>query len=184
MLFPRVRQQMETYPIVWMKLLPRRIQATITAENDDPPILRTLVQSSKQRALRLLFSFDELERDFHILVLKYSTPQPIRTPTSDKRLTNERVRRWFNGARRVQPDLSESDVTREFKEAFKIRYPSNQHTDSELRGQWGLYKQRCLKRHIWGQLLRSNLDWEWDVAGSLRFLFRTERQVQIRHLIG
>lgn len=139
MLFPRVRQQMETYPIVWMKLLPRRIQATITAENDDPPILRTLVQSSKQRALRLLFSFDELERDFHILVLKYSTPQPIRTPTSDKRLTNERVRRWFNGARRVQPDLSESDVTREFKEAFKIRYPSNQRTDSELRGQWGLY---------------------------------------------
>lgn len=58
-----------------------------------------------------------------------------------------------------------SGATREFLEARR-------GWDS-----WILYNERCQMRHEWGIYLRSNLDWDWDVAGCLEGLFELPENV-------
>ena len=33
-------------------------------------------------------------------------------------------------------------------------------------------------RNIWGQVLRSNFDWDWDLSGSLKRLFKIDTPLQ------
>lgn len=42
---------------------------------------------------------------------------------------------------------------------------------------WRLYKRRCQLRHKWGIYLRSNLEWDWDIASCLERLFAPPEEV-------
>lgn len=54
----------------------------------------------------------------------------------------------------------ESEATKEFLEARRA-----------LLG-WEHYKAICQMRNLWGEYLRSNLDWDWDTANYLEHLFK------------
>ena len=94
-------------------------------------------------------------------------------------LTRRHLYSLWDTLRRAQNVVvPENDLTREFLDARITDYCEGE----ERNWSWESYKARCRDRHQWGQYLRSNLDWNWDVAGSLRRLFRAKNAVVISPL--
>ena len=62
-----------------------------------------------------------------------------------------------------QADVSWTGLTAEFLDA----------RDGEI-DKWRWYRRDWKSRHVWGQLLRSNLDWDPDMEHSLRQLFQVQ----------
>lgn len=67
-------------------------------------------------------------------------------------------------------------MTEEFKEARRVGLGWTVTFD---RRNWGYYQLRRGSRHKWGQYLRSNMDWEWDLGTCMNRLFKVEKQNRV-----
>lgn len=124
----------------------------------------SMESSSVQRAVRLLESAEELER---AVLNSYVICEAARFYTLQKGDCREwsevRWQRSLDSAKKMEAE--ESDRTKEFRLARKYGL-----TDP-ISG-WKRYKRLCQLRSVWGEYLRSDLNWDWDPSGSLKHLFR------------
>lgn len=136
------------------RMIPRRIASSWTWTS-------TLVGESTswlsfQRAHRLFTSFKELRRE-----ALDSTFMQLRRSHNKERVDSWNKAEPLASLHKAHQDqVPANDLTRRFLEA-------RDGPDYD----WRRYKVECRNRHIWGQLLRSNLDWDWDPSSSLTRLF-------------
>lgn len=141
-------------------------------EGNNPLTITAYTRTWIPRTIRLLSSPDELERE-----AREGTPgfgRIIRLFDYNNacigEISDEHLRRSIERARRVESDANE--LTKEF---LKNR-DGPDLVDGDL-WYWSEYKENCRYRHRWGELLRSNLDWDWDPSESFRWLFKIEEPV-------
>ena len=170
--------------------LPKSMRATITDwPGEDHFTVRRLIESSTPRTLRLLKDVDELERE----VLNYGPPHGARGASLrvrgnsgglDDDLSHEESQRTLDFARRAHRDahlgrqyrFDWDDLARRFHNICeeKVPYIALYH--------WKSYKGDCRHRHTWGQFFRSHLDWDWDLAGSLKRMYKLPRKREGLHM--
>lgn len=99
----------------------------------------------------------------------------------------------FNAMRGAQKaHVQENDITKEFLEARNVEIGNN--IDSleafevgldNLSNQlwtWIFYIQDRYIRHKWAPYLSSNLEWDWDLAGSLKLLYQLDEPAPSTHI--
>ena len=153
--------------------LPRNLRATSKdwSSASDPSILDGVVRLFTPRTLRLLRNVDELERE----VLDSSPSQGSRLSISQgdanelrNELSDEELQRTHQLARSARLNVQRNVITEEFHEACEKR------DWNSYRG-WKELKEKCRNRHAWGVYFRSELDWDWDLAGSLKSMYKLPR---------
>lgn len=170
--------------------LPRRIRL----EAGYPTIIRQHIQVWIPRTCRLLFSFEELYRETRGTRLAASSEQYGETD-SDEELSRSRKRAVQHLARHMgaSEDDTKSLKTSWTEEGIKFVHDCTGRVyavrddfnmdfiDSLINNdilQWRSYKERCRERHEYGEYLRSNLDWDWDVASCLKRLFKQPKSAR------
>lgn len=163
---------------------------------EEAPPIQSLIKSAKQRTRRLLGSFDELEREVW-----------GRAPHSNSFTSQAKVdagpcwvfleefgevwwKHWestLTRARRVQ--VPENVLTEEFREARRIGLKGDPAVEEKWRfdcdeRNWPHYQLYCLSRFKWGQYLRSNMDWDWDLGSCMKRLFKLEKQTRVGSSLG
>ena len=154
------------------EFLPRKIKATVTDQGYDPPSVEALTKLSTSRTLRLLRNVDELERE----VIDSSSSHKSGGLALwngqyglEKELSNDELHRTLSLARMARSNVPNNDMTREFHRAC-----GNLDWSKSYWG-WNRYREKCRNRHAWGEYFRSNLDWDWDLADSLRIMYELPR---------
>ena len=153
--------------------LPRRVQST--GWRDDPPIVDQLIKSSTPRTQRLLNNSHELEREVIDSSPSHGGRRPVQRDSSDdlrngSSLSGEELQRTLGLARRARSEVPWNSLTEEFHQACEGR------GRGESLERWKDYKKKCRNRHAWGEYFRSNLDWDWDLAGSLKQMYKLPRR--------
>ena len=112
-------------------------------------------------------SLDELEREAGEYTTGFGCVMThLQAGASFEEIRPEiRFKRSLERARQVQ--VEENVLTQQFLDA---RSSLNQDGDSFQ--PWTVYKENCQSRHHIGQLLRSNMDWDWDLSSALERLFK------------
>lgn len=146
-----------------------------------------LLKASIHRTQRLLRSFNELEREVYGISLESNIPASHSKIDADPHWLSidvfgdewwEPWKKALERARRVQ--VPETFMTEEFREARRIgleRDPLCDPHDWRLdaihdQRNWCYYQLRRGSRHKWGQYLRSNMDWDWDLRTCMKRLFK------------
>lgn len=169
-------------------VLPRRYRRAAKLAKHNP-ILQGLIEVAEQRANRLLRSFDELEREVWGTTSQadFSTSQfkvdadPERISSGLENFGEERWCFWkrtLDQALKVQ--VPENCLTEEFREARRIGLDRDISDSHEFRWRtvmnddrnWAHYQLRRGTRYKWGQYLRSNMDWNWDLGTCMKHLFK------------
>ena len=149
------------------------MRATSKKWHSEPPIVGGLRKLFISRTLRLVRDVVELEREVLDSDLlhgsRISVPQE-ETDEARDRLSGEGLQRKFNLAQKARLNVLRDNLTEEFHRAFEGC------RSSEPFETWKEYKKNCGNRQAWGQYFRSNLDWEWDVARSLKRLYKRPRK--------
>lgn len=168
-LFPRFISHVNKRKSVFdLNVLPRRIRNT-TPNGDDPLIFQSCLNLSTTRTRRLLASPDELRRESgDSIKLGYdSFSDGMYNPSSEEK-SEEELR---HSHRRAQcTPVIENTTTGEF-----LCYRDNPHWESNDFKSWGYYNNIRVMRHHTSEYCRSNLDWTWDTACSLKHLFRIDK---------
>lgn len=86
----------------------------------------------------------------------------------------EDLQRTHEHATRVE--VLRSDLTSEFFDARD--HPHGKCGESQDFCSWEVYKKNCYKRRVFGECLRSNMDWNWNTGSCLRNLFKLEEPSQ------
>ena len=148
--------------------LPRKVRGASKRWFNEPLFFKRLVELSASRSARLLNNVDELERE----VLSSSPSRESKVSGSKAelsdlgdRLSDEELQQAFKIAQGVRLNVPRSDLTEEFHIAIESGY-------RESYCGWKGFKERCRNRHAWGVYFRSSLDWEWDLAESLRHMYK------------
>lgn len=179
------------FELLDMDILPRRHREAAEFA-DDSPIAQGLIGESENRTRRLFRSFNELEREACGASLESNVPISHSKIDTDPRwiLIDDFGDEWWehwkkalDRARRVQ--VPENLLAKQFREARRIGLQWNPLFDPLDEGgemihderDWGHYQLRRGSRHKWGQYLRSNMDWDWDVGTCLNQLFNAEQQI-------
>lgn len=147
------------------------------------PIAQGLADSAEQRTRRLLKSFDELEREV------WGCASQINIFTSQLKMYADPVwvflddfgDKWWgywnstlDRALRVQ--VPENRLTEEFREARRIGLENREiWSNGYNERNWAYYELRRISRHKWGQYIRSNMNWDWDLGACLNLLFKIEK---------
>ena len=128
-----------------------------------------------RRTRRVLNSFSELQWEVHDAATSFRVENVMKEVCSPAchDLLGDSL--WDTLRRARNAVVPENDLTRKFLEARVPEYVKGE----ERNWRWGNYKLLCRYRHQWGQYLRSDLEWDWDVAGSLRRLFRIKSSAAI-----
>ena len=133
----------------------------------DPPIVDGLVKLFTPRTLRLLRNVDELERE----VLDSNPSHGSRLSASQEdtneagiQLSDEELRQALQLARSAKLTVPRNNKTDEF-------YVACEEEDWGWKG----FKEKCRNRRAWGEYFRSELDWDWDLAGSLKRMYKLPR---------
>ena len=151
--------------------LPRNVRATSKGRFNNPPIVERLVESFTPRTLRLLLNADELEREVldsspsHGSLLSVSQEEANGV---ENELSDEELQRTLQLARSARLNVHRNNMTKEFHEACE------EEDWSSYKG-WGGFKENCRNHHAWGEYFRSELDWDWDLAGSLKRMYKLPR---------
>lgn len=157
-------------------ILPRRVRA-ITSNASELPVLLSYRDSWSGRSRRLLASLDELEREIRDCSSSFGYAS-LRSESGgsprDEVWNESQMQDSLQRAR--QATVRENNKTREFLRARGER--KGDECDDLWRWMW--YKKTRRLRRTWGELLRSNMDWDWDTASSLKRLFRTEDEGKAR----
>lgn len=179
--------------ILGVMALPRRHREASEWYREAPPV-QTLIEAAKQRTRRLLTPSDELEREV------WGCASEDNSFTSQTKVAVEPLwlgpydvgeecwNHWestLTQARKVQ--VPENCLTDEFREARRIGLERDPYIDLNdwtmeakwTARNWGYYELRHLSRHKWGQYLRSNMDWDWDLGSCMKRLFKIEKQTRV-----
>lgn len=170
--------------------LPRRYREATEWYDEAPPI-QNLIEAAKQRTWRLLRSFDELEREVWGCVSQNNSfTSPGKMDAIPFWLRHDDFgeiwwKHWestLTRARRVQ--VPENVLTEEFREARRIGLKGDPAVEEKWRfdcdeRNWPHYKLYRLSRHKWGQYLRSDMDWDWDLGSCMKRLFKIEKQTRV-----
>ena len=150
--------------------LPRSSWSALPHRRKDTHTLIQPKQIHARRTHRLLNSFAELEWEVHDAATRFSIGykkhEILFSSRADSDISDDHWWDTLYQARNVV--VPEDGLTEEFLDALIPEYWEGEETYRK----WCVYKQNCWQRHGWGQYFRSNLDWDWDVAGSLRRVFR------------
>ena len=156
----------------WLRVsqecLPRNVKSTSEKRFSEPPIAEWLVKSSTSRSLRLLNNVKELKREMLDSTLAHRSRVSVSQKMSDnveEGLSDEESKRTLNLARCARLSVPKTSLTKQFHEACE----GKDYCDPLIA--WKLYRENCKNRHAWGEYLRSILDWDWDIAGSLKYLY-------------
>lgn len=157
---------------IYPEILPRNVRATPKDWSKDPAIVERLVEIFTPRTLRLLTNVDELERE--VLEESSSHGWGVSVPQGGinivrSKLPNDELQRTLQLARKAILNVPQNDLTEDFHWAC----------GEEPKGssdRWDLYKRRCRNRHAWGGYFCSDLDWKWDLVGSLKRMYRLPRK--------
>lgn len=157
-------------PVMHFTTYPRKIFDTVD-QYADPPILRNYVKmyvdASVKRTCQLLTSFDELKHELRCSVSSAEFASPSELPFPIVPVQDyDTLLSSLNRARQVQ--VCENDLTRDFVLSRDIEQSG---VDD-----WMQYRGDICTRRLWGEELRSNLDWDWDPSISLKRLFEVERE--------
>ena len=149
-------------PLLNDSILPRRLD-TRSSRIGSLRVTHEYIQTWVSRTRRLLSSPGELEREcqdpYRRLIWNGSAAK------LSKELSAVQLQQSCNRAIGIEVD--ENELTREFLDARD----QTRHARVPVLASWSLYKERCKVRHYWGQLLSSNLDWDWDTWSALAQLF-------------
>ena len=158
-IFP-INFDIRTWPI--FLTLPR-----ITKSIDGIQLMRLFARRWIARSRQLLSSFDDLERE-----ARRDIPciPSNRCETQSFDLTEQKIRYSLDCAQQVHIDENES--AREFS------FARTRDWEDDPYYLWRSYKHNCHWRHKWGQVLRSNLDWDWNPSSSLKRLFKIDTPLQ------
>ena len=143
----------------------------LDAEDLNPPVVKALLRSSTSRNLRLLSSLDELEREVSDATFAHKI---VRTSLQRSMYRSRKGYKGLDGDSQhllppswdAQGNIKHSGLTGDFPSLCE-----NYRSDFT----WRLYKRDCKFRHEWGEYFRSNLDWDWDLADSLRIMYELPR---------
>lgn len=166
---------------------PKRFREA-TKLGDKNSIVQGMIDAAEPRTLRLIKSFDELEREVWGCAAQtnISTSQSRIDADPSWRYPTDFGDEWWKHwgstlgrARRVH--VPENYLTQEFREARRIGLDCKPveggkwQNDFDTRG-WPFYELHRLSRHKWGQYLRSNMDWDWDLGTCMKRLFKIENR--------
>lgn len=129
----------------------------------------------KHRSARLLSSFGEVY--WEILDSTLRCRYPVAKIDEIKEHSSEG---WEIGARRTlyrarQVQVSEDEVTKEFRDARSEFWEMGHRKTLDV---WDGYKHYCHRRNTWAPYFHSNLDWDWDISGSLKRLYKFDNPTQ------
>lgn len=164
-LFPVLTLEAKNESFYILDVFPRKVRNT-TPDGTEPIFLQTHLRMCATRTRRLLASPDELRREAGDSVgFKHNTLSSKYPPFGEK--PEEEWQRSLDRAQCIQVD--DNCLTSEFLYARDPRWNDD---DLEV---WRNYKHTHHMRYRMGEYCRSNLDWDWDTASSLKRLFRTYR---------
>lgn len=179
-MFPRIYNTIAEHRLINPYGTPRRIRETNDVRQEDWLPVLNLVRRSAQISTRLLLaSLDELHWEISDSTLRLSPPV-----TQMERVENMFNDGWETIAERTfypasQVHVSEDKLTEEFRRARARELSGGFKVDVTVTLQWWhTYKTYCRHRNAWAPFFRSNLDWNWDVAGCLRGMYRVEKPTQ------
>ena len=125
------------------------------------------------RTLRLLLNVAEFERE----VIETSHFHGCQMSVSQKEANDvendfscEELQRTLDLARRIQSNVPRNNVTEEFHRSCE-----EEDWTKWFYG-WKHYKKRCRNKHAWGQYFRSELDWDWNLSGILKRMYKLPRK--------
>ena len=137
----------------------------------DPPIVDGLVKLFTPRTLRLLRNVDELEREVLDSNLSHGRRLSVFQEDTNEawiQLSDEELRQALQLARSAKLTVPRNDRTEEF-------YVACEEEDWGSDWGWKGFKEKCRNRRAWGEYFRSELDWDWDLAGSLKRMYKLPR---------
>lgn len=152
------------------------------ADGPSSQVIASLFTVACLHTQKLLVSIEALEQETQCAITRSTACDSMIGRTKSVSLEERRSYLWrsLRSARRAH--VSETSLTTEFLVARKPRWLylaelglRPVRTDEEYSevwpANWDIYKTRCNLRHCWGVYLRSNLDWDWNLAKSLQTLF-------------
>ena len=155
--------------LVYPEYLPRRFRCMSGIKR--PPAILNYYTTYLSASHRLLASGDELAREVQSSASPLGCFISASILTSSQHVptewTEERLRCTFGRAQQVH--VCRDDLTVEFLVA---RYHTHYRQNEEDMGKWEWYKENQEYRHHWGQFLRCNFDWDWDLSFCMRRLFK------------
>lgn len=160
-----------------VKHLPRNAQAAITGRYESSPLFRDCIGRSVRRAALLLSSFDELHwevRDSTVPSDMKKEPTETRFPTEDT--YGDYTKPPFHQLRQARrAHVCENDLTLKFRKAREETAEYKEKGMITKQGwdaaNWRVYKLDCIWKNRNAAYFRSIMDWDWDLAGSLKDLF-------------
>ena len=122
--------------------------------------------------MRLVNNIDELDQEILDCTLSYeSRENNLQEKILESKDALQLIRKRWPPTRSlfppksIQAGVNWTPLTSEFLSCSSI-------------ADWSRYKRYCKHRNRWGQFVRSNLDWDWDLASSLKRLYRLPRTKQ------
>lgn len=158
-----------------------------TNGNEDNPVVQSLTKVSIRRTQRLLGSFDELEKEIlgNTLTTR-SSPSLLKIKSDPLWFSlHDFGQQWWESwettlerARGVQ--VQRNSLAEEFSVARNIGLGRDPYASEwqviEDRRNWAYYQLHRLSRNKWGQYLRSNMDWDWDLGTCMKCMFMVEKE--------
>ena len=83
-------------------------------------------------------------------------------------MSDEELRQALQLARSAKLTVPRNNRTEEF-------YVACEEEDWGSDWGWKGFKEKCRNRRAWGEYFRSELDWDWDLAGSLKRMYKLPR---------
>lgn len=139
-------------------------------------MVRSLIDKATLRFCRLLDSLDELRWEAWDSTLRpnhtiLQVEQDEHVPRNWKDTGQHTLRQ----ALRVQ--VTDVQLTEEFRNArAEVDEVGNTKSQERRLSDWYYYKRDRLRRNDWAKYLSSNIDWDWDLAKSLRRLYKLDRR--------
>ena len=173
MLFNRYNPEYIQLPTIHPEYLPRNVRATVKGSSSSPAVLERLEKLFSPRTLRLLRNLDELEREVNDSSPPHGSRVSVLQEETDKvedKLSDEKMQWTLELARKVQPNVPRNNLTKYFHQACDTADWAEPY-----RG-WKYYKECCRNRLILGEYFRSELDWNWNLAKSLKRMYKLPRE--------
>lgn len=187
-LFPTIFQER---PFIDDPYLPKRLRATILEQSNHDQMVNASIERCARRTRRLLRFSSELEwevwdsyRRRGQTAYQYEYTSVI-SGGLDLEVFEIAVS-TIKGAQKAH--VQENDIAKEFLEARNVEldnYIDNMEYPDELLDRlfpWIRYKEECYLRHKWAPYFSSNLEWDWDLAGSLKLLYQLDDPVLSTHI--
>lgn len=193
--FPKLASLLPTifqeYQLISRSCLPRRLRATIQERMGQHQMINASIERSTPRSVRLLSSSSELEWEVWDSYRRrgYTAYQYEYTRAVSDDLDLDIFYIAFSTIKGAQKaHVQENDIAKEFLEARNVELGNNidnleySHELSDTLFPWISYKEDCYLRHKWAPYFSSNLEWDWDLAGSLKLLYQLDDPVLSTHI--